>query len=105
METLVKADIFFFITSVSIVFITVVVLWGLFYVLRILRNVKNISDEAVMETKRVVEDIGELREDLKREGTGLIQKVSFFSRFFNNVTKSKKVRKTQHAKKEANKED
>ncbi len=102
METLIKADIFFFITSISIVFITIIVAWGLIYVLRILRNVKDISDEAVEETKRVVEDIGELRQDLKREGAGLIDKVSFFGRFFNNVTKAKKVKK-QNGKKEASK--
>ncbi|MDD5152934.1 MAG: hypothetical protein PHS95_03010 [Candidatus Pacebacteria bacterium] len=45
METLVKADIFFFITSVAVVVVTVILVWGGFYFLKTLKNIRDISDK------------------------------------------------------------
>ena len=44
METILKADIFFFITSVSVVVITIVLLIAGFYFIKILRNFYKISE-------------------------------------------------------------
>jgi len=43
MESILKSDIFFFITSISVVFISVVFLIALFYFIKILRNFYKIS--------------------------------------------------------------
>lgn len=44
MDTLIHADIFFFITSVAVVVLTILLVVVLFYVIKILRNFKDISD-------------------------------------------------------------
>jgi hypothetical protein len=44
METLIHADIFFFITSVAMVVLTLLLIVGLFYFLQILRNFRDISN-------------------------------------------------------------
>ncbi len=43
MDTLLKADIFFFITSVAVVVLTILVIVALVYFIKILRNVEDIS--------------------------------------------------------------
>lgn len=44
MDTLLKADIFFFITSVAVVVLTILVIIALIYFIKILKNVKDISE-------------------------------------------------------------
>ena len=63
-----KADIFFFITAISVIVITSVVVVALFYVIRILRSVEHISHHVEEEGVRIREDINELRKNIKTEG-------------------------------------
>ncbi|MFN4181306.1 MAG: hypothetical protein ACK4FA_01230 [Candidatus Paceibacteria bacterium] len=44
MDTLMKADIFFFISSMSAVVLTIFAIIALYYLIRILRDFSNISD-------------------------------------------------------------
>ena len=45
METLIKADIFFFITSIAVVVLAIVFAWGGFYLVKTLKNIRDISDK------------------------------------------------------------
>ena len=56
METLAKADIFFFITSIAVIFVTVGVIAILYYLVTILRNIRSISDRIEEGSKALEED-------------------------------------------------
>ena len=93
METLIQADIFFFITSISVVLATIAIGIISFYVVRILRDVKDITEEARREVRHIVADVSELREDLKDEGKSLIGKAAVIVKFINKaVTPHRRTR-------------
>lgn len=68
MQTLIHADIFFFISSVGFVLVTCVLLVGLMYVISILRSVRRITERIENGMDTVGEDARELVSDL-REST------------------------------------
>lgn len=81
METILKSEIFFFITSVSVIIITVVFVIVGYYLIRIMRNLSKISDtlkKAVDNTESNIEEIGERVKE---------------SRIFNFVFGKKKTKK------------
>lgn len=84
-----KSEIFFFITSIAVVILTILLGILITYLIRILRNVDNISEKAKDEAGLIKEDIAELRENIKTEGA----KVKHFVNFFNNI-KGRKNKKS-----------
>lgn len=65
MQTLVHADIFFFISSVGFVLVTCVLLAGLMYMISILRSVRRITERIENGMDTVGEDARELVSDLR----------------------------------------
>lgn len=65
MESLVKADIFFFVTTI------VVIVWGIIgiiigvLIIKILRNIRDVSDTTKREVTHLMHDISEVRQDVK----------------------------------------
>ena len=72
METLAKADIFFVVTTVAIVFGALALVIIAAYVVRILRDVKRISRVVKDETEGIADDIGDLRYKVRSEGIGAL---------------------------------
>ena len=63
-ETLIRADIFFFISSIGFILLTIALLTGLFYVIRIMKSVDRITakiesgiDTAGDEAKEFIADL------------------------------------------------
>jgi hypothetical protein len=83
METLLKADIFFFITSVAVILLTVGAIVALYYVIRILQSVRNISERVEEGSKVLGEDLDELRFKLKTGGVS----ARLFSGLFRSTRK------------------
>jgi len=81
METIMKSEIFFFITSIAVVIITILLGVLITYLIRILRNVDDISAKAKDEAGLIKEDIAELRENIKTEGAKAKHFVNFFNKF------------------------
>ena len=77
MDTLVHADIFFFITSIAVILLTLLFIVLLAYGVKIVRTISKIAETIRQESENVVEDIAELRGKVKEEGV----KVSAFWRF------------------------
>lgn len=71
METFLKADIFFVITAVSVVVLSVLVGVAVVYLIRILKNVRDISDTAKREADLLAGDIDDLRIGIKTKGSRL----------------------------------
>jgi heme exporter protein D len=71
METFLKADIFFVITAVAVVVLSVLVGVAVVYLIRILKNVREISDTAKREADLLAADIDDLRTGVKTKGNRL----------------------------------
>jgi len=69
MESLLKSDIFFLITSASVILIAIAMLVLLGYVLRIAKNIKDMTDIAKSGTEGFFKHISGLGENIKKEGT------------------------------------
>ncbi len=65
MEAVVKADIFFFVTTIAVVMFTIFGIIIGVYVIRILREVEHMARVAREEVDSVVEDIQEISADVK----------------------------------------
>lgn len=71
MQALVKSDIFFFITSIAVVVLTIVLAVAAVYVIRILRDVKDLSGKAKDEGEKIIEDMRSVRENMKGKAARL----------------------------------
>lgn len=77
MNTLIHADIFFFITTIAVILLVILLIILLAYAIKIVRTISSIAETVKTESENVVEDIAELRGKVKEEGV----KVSAFWRF------------------------
>lgn len=109
METLIQADIFFFITSIAVILVTILCIVLLAYGVKIARTVSSIATTIKEESENVIEDIAELRGKVKEEGvkvsafwrfvTGFILN-RFADKFTSSSTNSSKSEKRSRAKKQ-----
>jgi len=83
METILKSEIFFFITSISVIIITIILTVAGFYLIKIMKNLSKISDELKNATDNVESNIEEIGERVKE------------SRVFNFIFGKKKSKKTK----------
>ena len=65
MDSFVKADVFFFITSISVLALTLGLFIIIFYLIRILNDVKHISKSIREKSDTILDDIEKLRETIK----------------------------------------
>ena len=71
MTSIMKADIFFFVTTVAVVCVSAAVIVIAVYLARILKRMFIISEKAMEEMNNIVADIRELRGAIREEGTKL----------------------------------
>ncbi len=71
-DTLLRADIFFFITSVAVVIITVALAVAFFQFIQILRDVRYVSKRLREEADRILTDVEGVRKFVKKEGRRVI---------------------------------
>lgn len=85
-SSLVHADIFFFVTTITVVVVGIAFTVALVYLSKVLSNIKDITGDIKEETVLVREDIRTMRDDIRREGFRLQQ----LWKFFGGMGKSKK---------------
>lgn len=68
MELLIKADLFFLVTTVSLIIVSAILVVVLIYILRIVRDIFHLVKQAKEEGDQILKDVGILRETLKKEG-------------------------------------
>jgi len=82
MDTLIHADIFFFVTTIVVVVVGLLFVIALIYLIKILNRIKTIAEEVRDETILFREDIHGLRESIQKEGFKLKNLFSFGYDFF-----------------------
>ena len=85
MDTLIKADVFFFITTVAIIVLSLLLAVLIIYIIKISKDIKYISNKAKNEADLIAEDLSDLRENVKEKGV----KLKYLISFFNNLRKKK----------------
>lgn len=101
MTTLIHADIFFFITSIAVVFFTIGFIIFTVYFVRILDDLKHISQKMRAEGDKIIEDVETLREKAKEEGTKIKTVLDLFLELFTRRQKLRGgSRKSGHGKAE-----
>ncbi len=87
MDEFLKMEIFFFVATVAVivfVFFTALVLWRLE---RVLKNIERISEQVVLESDIVRQDLAGMRDDI-HHGIGRIKSLfNFFEKFMRRRTK------------------
>lgn len=68
MDSLIHADIFFLVTTAVVVVVGVALAFVLIRLAGILRNVRDISEEAKQEASRIVTDVADLRQEIREHG-------------------------------------
>ena len=68
MRELMKADIFFFVTTIVVILVSIGVIVALYYIVRILRNVHDVTERVDEGTQALGEDLSAVRTTLKSQG-------------------------------------
>ena len=71
MESILKSDIFFFVTTICVCVVTALVIVVLTEVIRILRDVRSVSDKIAGEADRFVSDFTTVHASLRESQFGL----------------------------------
>lgn len=90
MDSFYKADVFFFITAVAVVIVTVLLAVFIGYGIMVMRNAKHITQILRRQSDLFASDIDSAREYLKTQGVTL-KTIFKLKDFFSN--KSKKINK------------
>ncbi|HEY1037085.1 MAG TPA: hypothetical protein VGE62_00720 [Candidatus Paceibacterota bacterium] len=100
-NTLIHADIFFFITSIVTVVLGLVLVVVLYYAAKAAKSVSIIADRIEKESEKVAEDIDDLRERIKEEGA----KVSGFTKWVGSFLLGQVVKKAKGSRRSARNAD
>lgn len=81
-----QMHVFFFVTTIAVVLLTIVLAVAAVYIIKILKDIKYISKKAKSEADIISGELSELRQNVKQQGA----KLKFFSSFFSNLYKKSK---------------
>ncbi len=84
-----KSDIFFFITSIAVGILTILLTIAIVYIVKIIRDVKYISSKAKIQADNISEDLNRIRENLKTQSSTAKSLFNFISKFVKNKKSTK----------------
>jgi len=85
MTEFLKQDIFFFVTTIAVIVLSLLMIVVMIYVWKIVSDIKYITKKARREADLIADDIADLRENIRERGF----KWRYVFRFFNNLWKKK----------------
>ncbi len=89
MDPLIHADIFFFISTIALVIITIGLSIAMVYLIKILRTVSQVTEKLKDESEELIKDVKALRGSIKTQGFRLLYVKDFIQMIFGK-RKSKK---------------
>lgn len=90
MQAIVKSDVFFFITTVAVIIVTVLLAMVLVRFFQVLGNVKSISEKANEEVENIKGDFQKVRNHVQDHGLRLVDIINFFKGFTKSKTAKEK---------------
>ncbi len=91
METLIHADVFFFVTAIAVVVVGFVLAIGGVYLVLILRDVRYIVRQARTGSDQLSQDLHDLRVILRTEGSNLRTLIGGLKKMFGEKKRSKRT--------------
>ncbi len=82
METLIHADIFFFISTIALIIISIGLVIAVIYVIKILHNIFHVSEKVKEGSDEILSDIQNLRADVKTQGFRVQYVMGFIKSLF-----------------------
>lgn len=82
MNTIIKADVFFFVTTIVVTVVGIFLTIALIYAIRSLRRIDSLSMRAKETGDKIIDDIDGFRDVIKSEGFRLGYIGSFLAKFF-----------------------
>lgn len=95
MTSIIKSDIFFFITTIAIVVVTIGAVVALVYLVQILRDMRDLSRRAKDEGERIIDGVSAYREEIYRRGFQINDLLSVFGFFRKKSSKVVKKKETE----------
>jgi hypothetical protein len=93
MDTLIHADVFFFITTIAVVVVATALTIALIYLAKVLSDLKKITEQVRDETVLFRGDLSDLRSNIKQEGFKLYQLADFATGLFQRKKPSRSKKK------------
>ena len=93
MSEVLQANIFFIVTGISVIVLTLLVCVGLYHVIRILKSVRRIIDRIEYGSEVIAEDMSSLREQFMQGG--IISRIVGI--FFGQASSKKEAAKSRKA--------
>lgn len=87
MDPFYKQDIFFFITTIAVVLLSLILIVVGIFVIKILNDIRYISKKARAEADLISDDLRDLRQEVKMEGFKIKHALGFFTKMFNRHKK------------------
>lgn len=97
MTSILKSDIFFVISSVSTVVVSVAITITLYYLIKILRDIKFLSAKAREEGEKILEDVKAFREEAEDKGHRITNVLYSFLGLMRAKPKSRNKKKDEDA--------
>ena len=97
MTSILKSDIFFIISSVSTVVVSIAITVTLYYLIKILRDIKFLSAKAREEGERILEDVKAFREEAEDKGQRIKNVLYSFLGLVKSKPKSRNKKKDDDA--------
>ncbi len=85
MNEFLKLDVFFFVTTIAVVILTLLLAVLIVYIIKISKDIKYITKKARGEADLIANDLSDLRQNVKDHGA----KMKYFLSFFNNLRNKK----------------
>ena len=85
MQDINLVQVFFIITGIAVVILTILVGIALFYIITFVRTIRTVARTAQRATEIVSEDFADLRESIREKGPS----IGAFAKFANNLRKKK----------------
>lgn len=101
MDTLIKADIFFFITSVAVLMLLICGIAIFFYLFQIVRNIAEMSERVKREIGEAADDFSAFRLRVKEGGMNAMHWFDFFKKYVSSDTKKTTPQKGRKESKSA----
>lgn len=95
MNSFIQADVFFFITTIAVVLLVVLFAVLLVYLIKIMKDAREVTKKLSEETSAILDDIHRLREFLRSEG----DKIKKFTEFLGTVALARFVARKAGSKK------
>lgn len=102
MSNLIHADIFFFITSIAVVILTILLLIAVYFSFRIFKKTESFVDDIKREGQKVISDVDDLRNAIREEGSKIKYMSEILSSFLVKKEKSRTKKKAKNSQEEEN---